>query len=350
MLSHSVTAGPRSWFTLSGPEQDVILSSRVRFERNISGHFFLHRLDTEGVIALRRRVESGFSRMEGDYILIDGESISTDLRRCYQERGILLSGDLPLPAITNREEDRVVRIGPREHLVHESYTGGLDLFGSFERATEFDRELEGEFDFAVSLDRGYLLSDVTRTGTGLSAGLMMHLPGLVQSGGLGVVVADLDKELVTLHQYGSGEESLAHLFAATVPTVGGKGERELLMELEAFGQALVHYERAARADLFEAHRGELTEAAHRALGTLRFARRIALEESLELIDLLRFTVASGENVEGLALEKIDALLFHVQPGQVAVLAGSEGDTLENEDEKRALLIRSSLDRYLAQGD
>ena len=350
MLSHSVAVGYHSWFSLSGPEQDVVLSSRVRLERNLSGFLFYHRLDDEGKMKLRRHIETVFSQLDERFVVVDGDTVSDDVFRCYRERGILHVDDRTAVALVSEAEDRVIRIGPHEHVSHESYAGGLDLFGAFDRATEFDQRLENRLDFAVSLDRGYLSSDVMNAGTGLSASLMVHLPGLYQTGALPVVISDLDSGVVTLHQYGAQEQSMAHLYAVSVPPQTGRGERELLMELEAYGQALVHYERAARADVFSAHRSDLAEAAHRALGTLRHARRIDLNEALELIDLLRFVVASGEDVEGLSIKAIDALLFHVQPGQVAVLSRTEGDTLDSEEEKRAALVRQSLNRYFAQGD
>jgi len=350
MVSHTHAAQPDSWFSLSGSETDVVLSSRIRLERNIGGVVFLHRMSNTQIVDLRKRLEHAFSAMDEEFFLIDGEALQPDLQRFYQERGILEAGDLPPIAFVSRSEDVIVRIGPVEHVTQDTFAGGLDIAGAFERAALLDGRLEEALSFAVNLQQGYLSANVDTAGSGVTASVMVHLPGLSRSGGLAFVAADLSREHVSLRGFGDGEFSVAHLFTASVHGEAGKSETDIISELEGYTQALVHYERAARGDLLTDFREDVREAAFRALGTLRYVRSLSLEESLDLLTLVRLALASGESMNGLTLGRIDPLLFLVQPAQVEALYRERGTTHETEDEKRAAFVRETMEYALAQGD
>lgn len=341
MLTHSLTPAARGWFSRTGPDYDVIVSSRVSVRRNLASLPFPHLLNDAGRLKLRQTIEAAFDRLEEPYVLVDGDTLRPQVRAFFAGRGILpVEGGMPV-AVTTLDGDVFVGLAGTDHLSLTAVAGGLDLAGALARVRELDAALEESLDYAVSLRLGYLAADIHATGTGMSARVMLHLPALEQTESLGAAAAS-DSRRMALRRLGDATLPLPSLYSASSEGEFGVREEDTIGELAALAGRLVHYEREAREELTRRHGDQLTEAAHRALGTLSYARRISLEEALDLLGLVRLTRVCGL-IDAPDAETVTELLFLVHDNQVSVLVDPpEGD--ETVDASRATLIRSALGR------
>ncbi len=349
MISHAPVATRSGWFSLPGPERDIVLSSRIRLKRNISSLPFYPRMTSDEELHLRRLLEATFDESSRTFVQVDGATVNDALRRYFVERGILDPDNDEAYAFLARDGRQIIRSGPSDHVVCDTIRGGLDLEETLQEAFHLDAELEQRLQYAVALHHGYLFPDIERVGSGLSASIMVHLPGLEQSGGLVDVSRELRRENVGIRAFGSGSDSTAALYLVLARANWGMNEADTLAELEGYGEALLHYERAARDDIFADHRDVVVEAGHRAFGTLRHARRLSVEEAFGLLSVVRFAVSFGEPV-GLELEAIDELLFLIQPGHVTTLQSSDAGEDEPEAERRAAFVRDIIEEKISQGD
>ena len=135
MIDHADTPRVSSWYSLNGPHRDVVLSSQVSLNRNLSDFPFQHLLSDTGVQGLRRAIDAAFYALQQEFSLLDGATMGDDLRGFYEERGVLVSGDRPGVAVLSPEHDLIVRLGTADHLRISAYCGGFDLNCAHEKAT-----------------------------------------------------------------------------------------------------------------------------------------------------------------------------------------------------------------------
>ncbi len=339
MLSHTVETRREGWFAWEGPEYNTVISSRVRLARNLTTFPFTHRLTGAQRLELRRTVEEVLQQIEQEYAVVDAATLHDRTRRFFEGRGLLSAED----GLTflSLDERIALRLAMTDHLRIHGFAGGLDLGTATASARSLDHELEKKLDYAVSMRLGYLSPMVDRVGTGLSASVMMHVPALAHSEereAIGDQLVGPESDRITVRRFGTGEQSAASLHVFSCYATLGETEEETLAVLERFVRRLLHYEQAARDQLHAHHGEDLIEAASRAYGTLLHARRLGVEEALELLSVVRMAAVDGKINEVEARDST-RLLFLVQDSQVAALEDDDAAPIE---ERRARLVRSVL--------
>jgi protein arginine kinase len=343
MLSHTVHTRPDGWFAEDGPQYESVVSTRVRLARNLSTYPFPHRMTNDQVLDLRRSIETVLQASEEAFTVLDARVLGETARMFFRGRGLLPVEDPDAVTYVRDDERLFLQPGREEHLRINAFAGGLDLDRAWHNAQTLDTTLEHGLTYAVSMRLGYLSAMIDRVGTGLSASIMMHLPALAHiedRGELRRHLADGESTRITVRGFGVGEYSTASLHIFTCRAALGEEETETLAVLERFAERLLHYEREARDELSSRHGDEFAEAASRAYGTLLHARKLGLDEALELLSVLRLAVCTG-HVEAVRAGDCTRLLFLVQDSQVAALMPDAGVPI---DARRAQLVRSVFDR------
>ncbi len=340
MIDHAESPRISSWYSLTGPAREVVLASQVSLNRNLQGFPFQHRLNADGILALRRTIDTALYALDDEFVLIDGANMSAPLRAFYEDRGILAVGDTPGVSIISREHDLLIRLGTADHLRISGFAGGLDLAEARRKAAVLDQRLEEHLEYAVSLKLGYLSPEIDRVGTGLAAMTVAHLPGIEHSEGLKLPGGE-ELERVIMNRYGRSDEPHGSLYSAVVIASFGESEDEPIAALADYTERLLHYELEARRELDRRLGGELADTAGRALGTLRHARRLAVEETMDLLSLVRLGVALGY-IDEVGLPEVTDALFVCRDSQVGILQSE--DTTVPIDVLRADLMRRLLGR------
>lgn len=349
MINHTATPRISSWYSLLGPDRDIVIASNVNVDRNLVGFPFIHLCSDEDTVRLRKTIDGALYAIDEDLTLIDGESLGTDLRTFYEERGILIAGDRPGITAVTASQDGMIRIGAGEHLRVSGFAGGFQLNTAAVRTTGLDTQLEEHLEYAVSIKLGYLAADIQRVGTGLFATTLLHLPAIEHSEGFqlggeghpGAVShqgAQHGENRVVLSRYGGEASGNGSLYTVSCIAEFGESEEETLAMLAGFTERLVHYEREARNELVRRHGDELADTAGRALGTLRHARRLTADETMDLLSVLRLGVSLGY-IDEVELSTVSDLLFVGRDSQVRVLVEDKEAPI---DVARATLVRRTL--------
>ena len=108
---------------------------------------------------------------------------------------------------------------------------------------------------------------------------------------------------------------------------------------------LVNYERKVREGLTSSRKGETEDAVYRAVGILSYSRCLTRTEAFRLLSWLRLGIALGMAQE-ITLAQATSLFFLTQRSHVVYSLKEDGimdDTQENEDERRAVLLRRYMD-------
>lgn len=340
------------WMEGSGPDCDVVVSSRVRLARNVAGVPFPHRMNAGQAERITGLVGDALAPAAA----MDGTGAASDLHLVRLsdlgnlQRAVLVEKHLISPqhaanahgAVAIRGDQAVsVMINEEDHLRIQVLFPALQLQKAFELCTAVDDVLEEHIEYAWDQRLGYLTSCPTNTGTGMRASVMLHLPGLVitnQARRLAGLISKLS--CVVRGMYGEGTEAAGNVFQVSNQITMGQTEEEVLSGLQSLTARLVTEERSARRSLLDEMRPQLEDRVWRAWGLLTSARVLNSREAMQLISDLKLGIDLGL-IDRVGARVVNSIIFTIRPAYLQILAGEELSP-EERDIRRATLVRQQL--------
>lgn len=339
------------WLTGKAPDSDIVISTRIRLARNLSGYPFTTQATDEQKMDIVELVQADLQRIR------TGEEVSfIDLDKSESiDRKFLVERHLISREIADREGSRGVAFTPQERLslmineedhIRLSYVqGGLALWDVWDEINRFDDALSERLPFAYHAQYGYLTACPTNLGTGMRVSVMMHLPALVLTQEIEKVFRAVTKiNLVVRGLYGEGTQASGDFYQISNQVTLGLTEEEIVRRVEAVAGQVIRYERLARETLLRTSRVQLEDRIWRAYGLLRHARSISSEETMTYLSTLRLGVNIGL-VSMVPIDAVNELFFSTQPAHIQKLKGEEMPS----DARNVVRARMIRDR-LSEGD
>lgn len=335
------------WLKGTGPESNIVISSRVRLARNLEGFPFFGWAKTkekEEILAVGKRA-LGKSKFMKNALLLDMKELSEIDRQFLVERHLMSPEHLINPeykALCVDEREIVsIMINEEDHLRIQVLQSGFNVIEAWRMCDEIDTDLSKKTPYAFSTRWGYLTACPTNTGTGLRASVMLHLPALVMTGQINRVFQAISKLGLTIRGfYGEGTEAIGNFFQVSNQVTLGRSESDLTDKIVSIVSKLVKREESTRNILMMKNKEEITDKIWRAHGTLENARIIASSETIRLLSVVRLGVDLGvlKNIER---AHINELLILTQPAHLQKV-DNKVLTADQRDHKRADLIRKKL--------
>ncbi len=335
------------WLGATGPESEVVISTRVRLARNFAEVPFVLKAKPADQSRVVETVhwalqDSGYLA-EGGFI--DDEQLTEERSRLLLERHLVspdfVESKLKRGLYVRRDETLSVMVNEEDHLRFQALVSGLDFPAAFEVVSKLDERLESQLAYAFSPQFGFLTACPTNLGTGMRASVLVHLPGLVLTKEIEKVLRGaVHIGLVVRGMYGEGTEVKGNLFQISNQKTLGQSETEILETVTDIARQVVEYERNAREYLMKHLRVETEDKAFRSLALLKSARILNSEEAINLLATVRLGVALGI-VNEVSLAQVSRFLVLVRPANLQVMLGEKLD-LPERDERRATYIRESL--------
>ncbi|MCA8972564.1 MAG: ATP--guanido phosphotransferase, partial [Planctomycetes bacterium] len=173
------------WLRGDGPDEDVVVCTRVRLARNVEGHGFSITQDDEKAAAVTATITEALEPLarEQGWDWFDIRELSALERRCLVERHLisreLEEADRARGVMFDARGRSSVMINEEDHLRIQVFRSGLRMDDAFAAADAIDDEISDRLAYAWSNEFGFLTSCPTNTGTGLRISVLMHLPALV---------------------------------------------------------------------------------------------------------------------------------------------------------------------------
>ena len=341
---------PGAWLNSGGPLGDVVVSSRIRLARNLTGFHFLSKASPaerkEITQTLRAAITGCDLGQETFYVDVDNsDQIDRQLlveRQLISRQHVDAEGSRGVAIATS--EQFALMINEEDHLRIQVLRSGMDLDDAWKQVSRIDAALESVVDFAYHGQYGYLTACPTNVGTGLRVSVMLHLPALKLTNEIEKVLrAAKDMRLAVRGLYGEGTEALADFFQVSNQLTLGETEEQILLGFKNnVIPSIVKYEQETRESLLADRVTALDDKVHRALGLLENARAISSEEALFLLSHLRMGVVLGR-VKHIDLTVVHELFLFVQSAHLQKRVGQELDG-ERRSILRADLIRDRLAR------
>jgi len=338
------------WLKGSGPESDIVISSRIRLARNLADFPFVRRCsdaDRQTVEkALRERILqlselNGLSYVDVNDLetvdrqfLVERQLISREHAESMGARGVAIDAQEQFSLMINEED----------HLRIQVMHSGLDLASAWQRINGIDDLIGQAVTYAFHERLGYLTACPTNVGTGMRVSVMLHLPALVITRQIDKVFRSLQKiSLAVRGLYGEGSQAMGDFYQISNQITLGRSEQDLLKQVGEVVPVLIDYERRAREFLYRESQKDLHDRVSRAYGILCTAQTISSEETMHLLSSVRMGINLGL-IHDLEIPTVNKLFIHTQPAHLQKLRGIELDTADRNVERAHYLQRHLIKR------
>ncbi|GAM14844.1 protein arginine kinase [Mesobacillus selenatarsenatis] len=348
-LEKFINQAVSSWMSDDGPDSDIVLSSRIRFARNLDEYNFptlFTNGEAEAVVGtIMERASNTSIAAFGQLEMIKMDEIPPLQKRVLVEKHLispnLAENSVHGAVLLSENEEVSIMINEEDHIRIQCLFPGFQLSEALKTANEIDDWLEDYVNYAFDEKFGYLTSCPTNVGTGLRASVMMHLPGLVLTQQMNRIVPAINQlGLVVRGIYGEGSEALGNIFQISNQITLGKSEEDIVDDLKSVVSQIISQERSAREALAKTSNIQLEDRVFRSYGTLANSRIIETKEAARCLSDLRLGIDMGF-IKNISKSILNELMILTQPGFLQQYAG--GPLRPNErDIRRAALIRERL--------
>ncbi|MFA5146183.1 MAG: protein arginine kinase [Candidatus Omnitrophota bacterium] len=335
------------WLRGTGPNQEIVMSSRTRLARNIGKLSFSHWADKRQLMEILELSEEAVrsNPFLKSALFLRLKDLSEIDRLFLVERHLMSpehAKDVEYKALVIDPKEVVsIMVNEEDHLRIQVLKSGLDLKDAWRVIDEIDTELSKSLHFAYSPRWGYLTACPTNVGTGLRGTVMLHLPALVFTGQINKVLQATAKLGLNIRGlYGEGTEASGNIFQVSNQSSMGMSEEELIDNIDRIISQIISREDLTRKNILMKNKEELSDRVWRAYGTLKNAHIISSEETIALLSAIRLGVDLGI-VKNLNRKMLNELFIMTQPAHLQKLEGKVLTSHER-DVKRAELIREKL--------
>ena len=334
------------WMRESGPDSDIVLSSRIRLARNPEGVPF-----PAGCEDAKRAeiIDAAVKALQpAGLTVVDPASLTVGEIRALTEQHVIspafAKDTHPRMLLTDEAMQAAVMLEEEDHIRIQTFAAGFALTEAYETAAKLDTLLDEGMRIAYSEELGYLTHCPTNLGTAMRASVMVHLPALKLSGQLPGIIRSLTQLGITVRGiYGEGSDSAGALYQISNSVTLGFTEGEILEKLDGIVRRLIESERKLRDTMKSDSYARLCDRVMRARGILRSAYILPLAEFMELWSDVRLGTAMGL-LQDLDIAPLGAVMTGAMPGNLLLFCGAGEDTPEGE---LAILRAKYVSEHLA---
>ena len=285
-----------NWYEKEPSVFSPVISTRVRFARNLENTPFPHLLSEEKKETVWDKITSALEEKNMQKIpfagldplvkqsFVDGRIASRNFLSAEKGAGLLLSPDGDVSIMVNEED----------HLRLQVLMSGKALRAALEKAKEYALFCEEKLPIAYREKLGYLTSCPTNLGSACRISAMVHLPALSAMGAIGPLAEKLLPIGYTVRgAFGEGSLMTEGILQISNQNKGDTAPEKIAEDFEKILLDLRDREGRAGAKILKDNPWEIKDRICRAIGTLRYAKKISYKEFLSLFSLVRFGKALG---------------------------------------------------------
>lgn len=315
----------------AAPFGSIILANKVAVSRNLKQKPFVQNMKMEDLRAMKDRFLAGqFTGKKQSFELLEMEKISVLERRLLFERGLipdlfLKTQDARYLALSPDHSFSIVLNGTEQIQWSKFHPGpALALESCWdELKTVLDQLAEREL-FACHSAHGFLCADPALTGTGLKAGVLLHLP-----------CTALSRETQFLHNAAvamdlsvtglTGDRKLfpGNFYLLSNTSALGTSEEDLLKRVSSCAQKIAEREQALRAKMIAEENMLLRDFCSRSEAVLSSAYILSSVETMNAISGLMLARDLDLPLKKKRLPDLFDLLLAIQPAHIEQNSGAD---------------------------
>ncbi len=349
------------WILDTGPEEWVAVAAHCTLARNLADLPFPARCGEEDRLAAAHRVSLAVERNLSGAARVEFGGADALEAQWLGERRLVTRDWLHAPTagralFAPARGDLSIQTNGGDHVTLRAMEAGGGLSRAWERASAADDALGAQLNYAYDERLGHLTARLGMVGTGLRAGLLLHLPALALRDEIGTRAEALRAQRLILNGVASGDPAdrlrdeempepglwsgavieplsrqclLTDIEGAVCRGSGrGSGGLYLLHNQETLGLTeeeivfrTAHGARGVEEAELEARRAlardrsTLDDLVSRAAALARGARLLGFDEALSLLSVLRLGMSLGV-LAGPGPARMNGALFEMQAGHL----------------------------------
>ncbi len=316
------------WYQKTEESHDVFVAERVRLVRNLAHEPFPVKLSEEEGKALLGRMERGMETLRDETgaafsvlempELGDTEKQALKERRAINGAGAMKKG--PERLLLSADESESLLLNGEDHIRIQCIGSGTGLEALWKEADRLDDAVNEQFPYAFHEKYGYLTAYPTNVGTGLRAGVTLHLPLLSVGKQFGKLVNEIGRFGVSVRGlYGDGAENYGALYEVSNQKTLGVSEAEILSLVQQMADRLAGNERKMKTMTLKNHRLDMEDEVFKSYGVLKYAKKLSVKEAMIYLSQVRVGETEGL-LEFRSPMNFYGLMLEIQQANLELLA------------------------------
>ncbi len=334
-----------NWYLQNGKDSDVVISSRVRLNRNLIGYNFLKKCTKEEKESILEKIKEIVPSLGYGLKYINLEDLDNVTKLSLVEKHLVspefvMDDKNPKAIILNDDENICIMLNEDDHIKIQVFSAGQELENLNNLIIELDEKMGEMLEYAYSKEFGFLTSSPLNIGTGMKASVIVHLPALTMTGNLSKVLRIINNLGMSIRGvYGEGTQNQGDLYQISNNQTIGLSEKEIMLNVRNISEKIIEQERTARKFLVKKEI-ELEDRVYRAYGLLTNARKISSDECKKLISEVKLGVDLGI-IKELDDSKIRKIELYTKAGNLQKYVGKAMEGYEREI-KRAEIVKQII--------
>lgn len=273
-----------AWLASDAPDGDIVISSRVRYARNLRGIKFPHFASPDDLRTVNAAVKKAAA----------GLDIEVNLKVTEAERDFLLGCRLVSPDFQHREVGRSllldkarmvsVMVNEEDHLRLQGLTAGWSIATAQAAVDQVLTHLDARLEFMKADDIGFLTACPFNAGQAMRRSALFHLIGLAHTKRLPAVLNALAAwDLTARGLFGESSRAVGAFFQVSAT-------RGSLPEFSGACEYLITEERKARREVTRLQLEDRTKAA---VDFAVASADISLADALRVLGWVRWAASAG---------------------------------------------------------
>ena len=334
-----------NWYLQNGKDSDVVVSSRIRLVRNLSGFKYIYKctkIEQEKILeSIKEIVPSlGYGLKYIDLDDIDDITKVSLVEKHLISPEFISDNKIRKAIIINDEENICIMINEDDHIKLQVFSSGQELENLMNLVIEIDEKIGEMLNYSYNKNFGYLATSPINIGTGMKASVIVHLPALNYTGNLSKVLRIVNNFGMSVKGlYGEGTQNQGDMYLISNNQTIGVTEKEIITNVKNIAEKVIEQERTARKFLGK-NSLELEDRVYRAYGILTYAIKLSSDECKKLLSDVKLGVDLGI-IKELDDSKIKKLELYTKSGNLQKYFGKTLEGYEREI-KRAEVIKQIM--------
>ncbi len=331
------------WYEKVKSEIGPVLSTRVRFARNLENIPFPTMLTEEGKEKVFQKVKDAFA--EKSMMAVPFGGLDPVIKEAYVQTRLaspaLAKKGKGSGLLLSRDGEVSVMIGEEDHIRLQVIQSGKDIFGTTQKAVEWMKYGEERLEISYRENLGYLTACPTNLGAAMRLSVMIHLPCLGLLGSISQLSESLGKAGVTVRGlFGEGSRGKGYVYQISNQNGRISDPMEIARQFSQLLEKVEEKEKEAREILLSRDRIGLEDKICRSLGILKYAKKMSYTEFIDHFSFVRLgqemDLEEVKNIGGL-----DRLFVELQPAPMLLGNATLSEEVER-DVERSRRLKEAL--------
>ena len=337
-----------AWLKPAGSDCDIVLTTKLRLARNLSGRNFPVKAKPQEFIEVRNELLNALdaSDYSKTFSIYNVDNLSEIARFILLERRIISSkmahSELKgLAAGVSGGEELSFMINEEDHFKVQSIVSGMNVSRAWRKLNKFIQDFNKIIEFSNSQELGWLTSSPKDVGTGLRISFFCHLPALTITDRLDKVFDKIISASISIQGiFGDGYPNHSNIFQISNQATLGLTEEEIMEKTELIVRQVIEAERKAKERLKRRSDLRARDIVGRSFYILKHARLLGVMEFISFISAIRLGIDLGW-IKGIDYYRLNLILVKCLPGHLSIKFNKMPRLMEL-DRNRADFVRENL--------